>query len=369
MLTRRTMLMASAALLTAGLNSSGAFAQEVLQVGAILPLTGPAAEVGNDERRGLEFAVKVANETNLIPGYQIELHVEDNQAKADLSVVAFNKLVSLYEVPVIMTGYSGPSLAMAPLADRRKVIVVNAGAQSDKLADAGHYLLNTVPLAGTEISRMAQYLREELKAETAAVIYVKDAQGEAGLEAFERNFTEMGGKVLGSESVPFGETNFRGPLSKVAALDPDVLFVVQSNGFVQLAEQREQMGFDVIMAGMTSVNQASIIASDAAQGWYHTQLRFDPPADVAAAYKAETGTDMTFYSGQYYNSMYVLLQSAKAAVEAGQAPSGENMRNQIDEKKTFEGLAGPVTFEGNTASMPIDIRVLKDKQTQFVKTY
>src|SRR5690606_10334006 len=151
------------------------------------------------------------------------------------------------DVPMIITGYSGPSLAMAPLAGRRKVIVVNAGAQSDKLADAGHYLLNTVPLAATEVGRMAQYLREELKAETGAVIYVKDAQGEAGLEAFTHKFEALGGKVLGSESVPFGETNFRGPLSKIAALEPDVLFVVQSNGFVQLAEQRVQLDFNPIM--------------------------------------------------------------------------------------------------------------------------
>ena len=87
---------------------------------------------------------------------KIEVQFEDNQAKPDQSVLSFNKLTDLQHVPVIFTAYSGPSLAMAPLATRKKVLLVNAGAQADALAKASPYLINTLPTIGDEISVLSK---------------------------------------------------------------------------------------------------------------------------------------------------------------------------------------------------------------------
>lgn len=74
-------------------------------------------------------------------GRKIEVLFEDNQAKPDQSVLSFNKLVDLQHLPMIFTAYSGPSLAMAPLATRKKVLLMNAGAQADALANASPILI------------------------------------------------------------------------------------------------------------------------------------------------------------------------------------------------------------------------------------
>ncbi len=66
----------------------------------------------------------------------------------DQSILSFNKLVDLQLAPLIFSAYSGPTLAMAPLATRKKVLLVNAGAQADKLATASPYLINTLPTIG-----------------------------------------------------------------------------------------------------------------------------------------------------------------------------------------------------------------------------
>jgi len=55
-----------------------------------------------------------------VRGNKIEVLFQDNQAKPDQSVLSFNKLVDLQHVPMVFTAYSGPSLAMAPLATRKK---------------------------------------------------------------------------------------------------------------------------------------------------------------------------------------------------------------------------------------------------------
>ena len=108
--------------------------------------------------RGIQFAVDQANAKGGVHGDQIAVQFEDNQAKPDQSILSFNKLTDLQHVPVIFTGYSGPSLAMAPLATRKKVLLVNAGAQADALAKASPYLINTLPTIGDEIEVMSKWL-------------------------------------------------------------------------------------------------------------------------------------------------------------------------------------------------------------------
>ncbi|MGH7152294.1 MAG: ABC transporter substrate-binding protein, partial [Acetobacteraceae bacterium] len=54
---------------------------ETIKLGAIVPLTGPGAVVGNQEKRGIEFAIDEANAKGGVHGRQIEVVYEDNQAK------------------------------------------------------------------------------------------------------------------------------------------------------------------------------------------------------------------------------------------------------------------------------------------------
>ena len=104
---------------------------EPIRIGAIQPLTGPGAVIGTQQMRGIQFAIDQANEKGGIRGEKIEVLFEDNQAKPDQSILSFNKLVDLQHLQVIFSAYSGPSLAMAPLATRKKILLINAGAQAD----------------------------------------------------------------------------------------------------------------------------------------------------------------------------------------------------------------------------------------------
>src|SRR6476661_1268639 len=141
----------------ASLLSIAAARAETIRIGAILPLTGPGALIGTQQMRGIQFAVDQANAKGGVRGNKIEVVFEDNQAKPDQSILSFNKLTDLQHLQVIFTGYSGPTLAMAPLATRKKVLLVNAGAQADALAKASPYLINTLPTIGDEIAVLSKY--------------------------------------------------------------------------------------------------------------------------------------------------------------------------------------------------------------------
>ncbi len=341
--------------LVAGLPAIAARAAAPIRLGAILPLTGPAAVIGTEEQRGIQFAVKQANDKGGIGGRPIAVLFEDNQAKPDLSVLSFNKLVHLNGVPVILTGYSGPSLAMAPLATRTETLLINAGAETDQLATASPYLFNAIPQEVGEVAVMARFMINDLKTMRAAVLYENDAAGISGRDDFLKDFKAAGGAITGVEPVPFGETDFRPTLLKLAGGKPDVLFVVITQGGRELADQKKQLGITTPVTGTTFLNDPTTIADPAAEGWYHTQMRIDQPAALTTAFRKEfPDADFGFFSRQYYNATNMVLAVIAKAVAEGKPLTGANLRAGILEIRHFPGLL-PLDFTSNTATMEIDV--------------
>jgi len=337
--------------------SSSFAVAETIRFGAILPLTGPGALIGTQQMRGLQFAMDKANAAGGLHGNKIEIQFEDNQAKPDQSILSFNKLVDLQHVPLIFSAYSGPSLAMAPLATRKKVLLVNAGAQADKLATASPYLVNTLPTIGDEIKVLSKYLASK-KLTQAAVLFENDAAGISGRDDYVKYFPEAGGTILAQEPTQFGQTDYRPALLKLADAKPQVMLVSITAGLLQMAQQYKQLGLGFAVAGTTFFSDPDTIADPAAEGFVHTQVRIDAPPELAAEFKAKYGVEMEFFVRQYYNAMEVVLTTADKVLSEGKPLTGENLHDALFAIGKFKGLI-PLEFKSNTASVPLDINVMK----------
>ena len=354
------------AALAAGLIVACAQARaETIRFGGILPLTGPGALIGTAEMRGVQFAVDQANAKGGIGGNKVEVQFEDNQAKPDQSILSFNKLTDLQHVSVIFTGYSGPTLAMAPLATRKKVLLVNAGAQADALEKASPYLINTLPTIGGEIEVLSKYLTGEGK-KKAGVLFENGAAGMAGRDDYLKYFPEAGGTILAQEASQFGQTDFRPALLKIADAKPDVMLVVITAGLLQMAQEYKQLDLKFAVAGTTFFADPSVIADPSAAGFVHTQLQIDAPPDLAAQFKEKYGADMEFFAKQYYNAAQVILATLDKVLAENKPVTGETMHDTLFQIGKFQGLI-PLEFKTNTASVPLDINVMKDGKDVTVK--
>lgn len=338
---------------------------DIIKLGGILPLTGPGALIGTAEMRGVQFAVDAANAKGGIQGNQIAVQFEDNQAKPDQSVLSFNKLTDLEHVPVIFTGYSGPTLAMAPLATRKKVLLVNAGAQADALAKASPYLINTLPTIGDEIAVLSNWLTGQNKKQ-AVIMFENDAAGMSGRDDYLKSFPEAGGSILAQEATQFGQTDFRPALLKLAAAKPDVMLVAITAGLLQMAQQYKQLDLTFTIAGTTFFADPATIADPSSKGFVHTQLRIDAPPDLAAQFKAKYGTDMEFFAKQYYSAAQVVLTAIEKVIADKKPVTGENVHDAVLAIRKFQGLI-PLEFKTNTASVPIDINEMRDGKDVTLK--
>ena len=353
----RGMVRLSLALITACVLSLGAAAAETIRFGAILPLTGPGGLIGTQQQKGIQFALDQINAKGGVRGNKIEVVFEDNQAKPDQSVLSFNKLVDLQHLPVIFTAYSGPSLAMAPLATRKKVLLINAGAQADALANASPFLINTLPTIGDEIAVLSKWLVKSGQTR-AAILFENSAAGISGRDNYIKHFTAAGGTILVQESTQFGQTDFRPALLKIADAKPGVMLVSITAAAQQMAQQYKQLGMSFQVAGTTFLQDPALIADPAAEGFLHTQLQSPSPAALAAEFKQKYGADMEFFVRQYYNASNILFTALDKVLEEGKPVTGENLRDAILKIKKFGGLV-PVTFNSNTASVPFDLNAMR----------
>jgi len=89
-------------------------------VGVNLPLTGEVAEFGVAVKNGIQLAVK--EYPSEFGG--IKFIFEDNRYDSKTSVTAFNKLKDLNKVDLVFVWGDTPSLAIAPVAEKRKTPLV-----------------------------------------------------------------------------------------------------------------------------------------------------------------------------------------------------------------------------------------------------
>jgi branched-chain amino acid transport system substrate-binding protein len=347
--------------------TSGAMAQpKELVIGALLPLTGPAASIGLEEQQGVQFAVERVNAAGGINGVPVRVVFDDSQGKPDQAVLAFNRMIDLQNTPAVVTAFSSVSLAIAPLGTRREVLVVNPAAQTDKLENASPFLINTIPMVRAEASVLAKYVIEKL-GKNAAIVYENAAAGIDGRNDFRKYFEEAGGTIIAEEPVEFGQTNYRSTLLKVAAAKPDFVYIAITQSHETMADQVGQIPDFPVAVGNTF--SRPFFGYKSTEGWYQTAIQSGYPEDsVVAAFKTTfKAEDMGFFAREYYNATNIIFQAAEKVLKDGGEISGETLRDAILAIKTFKSPVAKISFETNTASRPVEILQFKGSERVLIQ--
>ena len=215
-----------------------------VKLGAVHPVTGPLAEVGQLQRLGAQIAVDGINATGGLKsmgGAKLTLLAGDSESKPEVARTVAERLIN--DGAVMLTGafHSGHTMAIVPVAQQRRIpFVVDisaADAITQNVAQSvregkqkTQYVYRIFPTTATFGRRAVQYMTEIFKETKTApkrmvVVYTNDAFGKPQAESFVTAMKAASSGVEIVEVIPYPEDakDLSTEVSRTKALKPDIL--------------------------------------------------------------------------------------------------------------------------------------------------
>ncbi len=340
---------------------------ETIKIGAILPLTGDAASYGRSLQNGVEVAVNEINNNGGINNKKILVIYEDTKALPATGVSAFRKLVDVDKVKIVIgAATSSVALAVAPIAEEKKIIFLTPLASAPAISKAGDYIFRNVPSDnfGGKIAANFAIVTEKFK--TLAILYINNDFGVGLREAFQNEVNRLGGNVVIIESFTQGTTDFRTQLTKIGSVrpKPEAVFVVSYKEAAYIFLQAKQLNLDFHFIGTGLLEDPDIIkiAGKASEGVFFTQLPYDPSSteevvqNYLGNFKEKFNKEPDIISAYGYDGIKVL-----ASAMGKSDLSTENIKMHLYEIKNFNGVTGLITIDKNgDVIQPMGIKIIKD---------
>lgn len=229
---------------TALLISGTAFAVEEIKIGALFPLTGPAAVSGQNCVNSVLAAAEVINKKNpdikaplaaeagLLGGkYVIKVIPADHQGKPDVAKSEAERLYNQEKVFAIIGCYNSSATKPASaVAERAKKLFMCGCSSSAALTERGYkYFFRHAPtdaIESVEFVDYIAYLNKEKKAniKTLGLIYENTEFGKHAAEEARKAAKKINLNVVAD--VPFnnGATNLNSEVQKLKSANPDAVF-------------------------------------------------------------------------------------------------------------------------------------------------
>ena len=336
---------------------------EEIKIGAIFALTGDAAMYGESAKNGLELAIEELNKKLL--DKKITVVYEDNQGDPSKAVSSFQKLADVDKVKYIIGPLGTPEvLAVAPIAEKKKIIILTPTSSGPQLTQAGDYIFRNCMSDLIEGSALAEFVFKELKARTAGILYINNDYGIGLRDAFKKRFDVLGGEILAEESFRRGDTDFRTQLLKIKFKNPHVLLLIGYAEMGQILKQARELGIKIQVVSTSNFEMPEIleIAGNAAENIYYTYQGFDIESEeevvkkFANSYRAKYNKEPDIFAALTYDAMKILAK----AIERG-GTDVENVKKELYGIKNFIGVTGKTSFDKNgDVIKPIGIKKVEN---------
>ena len=355
-----------AAFLCAALIAAPALADDnTVTVGMIVPMTGPSASTGKQERAGAQLFIQQHGDT--VAGKKIVLEIKDDTGAADVTKRLAEELIGNDHASVLMGfGLTPLALAAAPVATEAKVPEIVTAAATAMITEKSPYILRTsftLPQASAPMADWA--LKNGIK--KVVTIVTDYGPGVDAEKWFGDTFEKGGGTIAEKIRVPLKSPDFAPFLQRVKDDAPDAVFVFVPSGFGAIfMKEFVERGLDksgVKLIGTGDVTDDDLLADmgDSALGavtTHHYSVAHDSPenkAFVEAFEKANTGMRPNFMAVAAYDGMGLVYQALEST--KGDA-SGDALMSAM-KGASWMSPRGPISIDPDTREIVQNMYVRK----------
>jgi len=334
-------------------------AQDIV-VGFSGPLSGPAAEYGQDMLYGIDMAISEINAAGGITvngkKHLFKLEKLDDRADPTTAVNNARRLRSNNAIAVFNGVFTTIAAINKVNQEKGNEFLLMAYTSTPKLYDMGNKLL-----IGTTAPPFTVYLEQFIATamkkgyKKVAMLVTAGSYGEEWRVAFREHWTKLGGTITADKPANYyTETDFSAPLTAVLATKPDALLIGGPSSTTALViEQARGMGFK---GGFIIIDQAKLdYIANLLKGYklmnntigVATPMSVPVPASLAyeKIYKATYKRMVTSEGFRNYGGMMAL---AKAIEKAGTTTDVYKIRADFHKALPINGDTIPTEIFGIT---------------------
>lgn len=357
----------------------GSSSSNDIRIGVLDELTGGNATMGTSAANGAKMAIKEANAKGGVLGKQLAAVVADNKSEPSESANAMTKLATQDKV-VAVTGVfsSSNAIAASNVAEATKIPFLAVGAtnpkvtvdeKSGKVKDYTFRVCFIDPFQGTV---GANFVLNTLKIQKAAILVDNSSDYSKGLSAFFKDaFTKGGGSILAEEAYLQKDQDFKTVLTKIKALNPEVIYVPGYYEEVgKIVKQARELDIQVPIIGGDGWDSPKLVEVATAAALNNTYFTNHYSVDdtnpvsqtFVEAYKKEYGQAPDAMAVLGYDAANVLIDAIKRAnsTEPGK------IKEALAATKDYPAITGSTTLNATHDAVKSAVIIeMKDGKQMF----
>lgn len=254
------------------LPGSAVAADDTIELGAAVSLTGKYSTNGKFTKNGYDLAVQRVNEMGGVKvgdkTYKLAVIYYDDESTPARGAQLVERLISQDNVKFMLGPYSsGLTKAMAPVTEKYQIPMVEANGASVSLFNKGYkYLFATLSTTEYYLSSAIDLLHEQAKQAgknpsqvRVAMAFENDPFSQDIRTGVLEQIKQYGMKVVVDDKLPPDLNDMTATLTKVKALRPDALLVSgHAKGAALVVRQTEDMNVRRPMMATTHCDSAKI---------------------------------------------------------------------------------------------------------------
>ena len=333
-----------------------------IQIGIYEPMSGADSDVAKAEIKGIELAHEVYPN---IGGKIVELVYSDNSSDIDAAETAINNLIS--KKPDVILGSYGSVYSMIagkPINDAK--IPAIAITNDNPLVTKNYpYYFRVCYVDSNQGDLLAKYVLEQKQETTAGVLIpnnddVAMAMATTFVDRIEAE-TENEDAITAYETYKPGQKDFTKPLKAIQESGvKSVLLPGDSADSANIINQAADLGMDVMFLGSTDWSSKEF-RSELSSSVSKEHLAFVNFFTADDTINQESEKFLKAYHEKYgkdkepedsvalgYDAYLIAINAIN---DAGNNPSGKDIRKVLASAKEFQGASGNITF--NTEGDPL----------------
>ena len=321
---------------------------EPIKIGVVMSQTGFLASPGQSVINGINLCVEEFNAQN--SENSIELIIEDSKSDPKVGVSAINKLINADRVKTVIGDLGSPIfLAMAPIAEKNKVVMISPGASNPQVREAGDYIFRIYTSDEFDGKVMATYLLDKKKTKSVALLHFNNDYGVGLSKAFCNEYIARNGVIAFNCTFDENSLDFKEIIIKLKSANvKDVYFIGSPKQDASFLRQAREANFKPNIYGVLSFEDSEFLhnSKNTFESVEYTTPYFDIESDnvkmkeFRTKYIEKYSTQPDLNSALGYDVASILIEALK-----NNDFKSENLKEEIYKIKNFPGLTGNTTFD------------------------